>query len=104
VFFSPDDHTNTLCSVGDPLDETRNIINHNLNISHLELEEHIRSLKSRRNELSLISGTAFLIHDDFLYDIERLQRVELVNCRISWDSRFLSVGDLTHKSLRLFNF
>jgi hypothetical protein len=29
------------------------------------------------------------IHEDFLYDTERLQRVELT-CKISWDSRFLT--------------
>ena len=50
IVFSPDD-TNTLCSAGDPLDETRRIIDRN--IAHLE--ESIRALKSRRNELSPIS-------------------------------------------------
>ena len=34
--------------------------------------------------------TAFPIHDDFLYDTERLRRVELINCNISWDSRLLT--------------
>jgi F-box-like len=33
---------------------------------------------------------SFSIHEDFLYDTERLQRVELVNCKISWDSRLLT--------------
>ena len=35
-------------------------------------------------------GTAFSIHEDFLYDIERLQHVELISCKISWDSQFLT--------------
>ena len=36
------------------------------------------------------SGTAFSIHEDFLYDTERLQRVKLINCKISWGSRLLT--------------
>jgi hypothetical protein len=32
----------------------------------------------------------FSIHEDFLCDTERLQRVELINCKISWDSRLLT--------------
>jgi hypothetical protein len=36
------------------------------------------------------SRSAFSIHDDFLYDTERLQRVELISCKISWDSRLLT--------------
>ena len=36
------------------------------------------------------AGTAFSIHEDFLYDTERLQRVELFDCKISWDSRLLT--------------
>jgi hypothetical protein len=45
------------------------------------------------------SGTTFSIHDDFLYDTERLQRVELTNCKISWDSRLLT--GLTYLNLQL---
>ena len=45
------DHTNTLCSAGDSLDETRSIIDRNI----ARLEESNRALKSRRNELSPIS-------------------------------------------------
>ena len=48
------------------------------------------------------SGTAFSILDDFLCETERLQHVELINCKISWDSRLLT--DLTclrlHDSLK----
>jgi hypothetical protein len=36
------------------------------------------------------SSPAFSIHEDFLYDTENLQRVELINCKISWDSRLLT--------------
>jgi hypothetical protein len=32
----------------------------------------------------------FSVHDDFIYDTERLQCVELFNCKISWDSRLLT--------------
>ena len=35
-------------------------------------------------------GTALSIHEDFLCDTERLQYVELINCKISWDSCFLT--------------
>ena len=36
------------------------------------------------------SGPAFSIDDDFFYDTENLQRVELINCKISWDSPLLA--------------
>ena len=36
------------------------------------------------------AGTAFSIHEDFLCDTERLQSVQLTNCKISWDSRLLT--------------
>ena len=39
---------------------------------------------------SYISGHVFPIHEDFLYDTERLQRVELINCKISWESPLLT--------------
>ena len=35
-------------------------------------------------------GSKFPIHEDFLCDTERLRRVELANCNISWDSRLLT--------------
>ena len=35
-------------------------------------------------------GNVFSIDEDFLYDTERLQRVKLINCKISWDSRLLT--------------
>ena len=50
IDFYPDD-TNTLCSAGDSLDETRSIIDRNIT----RLEESIRALKSHKNELSPIS-------------------------------------------------
>ena len=50
IHFSAED-TNTLCSAGDSLDEMRSIIDRNI----ARLEESIRALKSRRNELSPIS-------------------------------------------------
>ena len=45
------DNTNTSCSAGNPLDEMRSIIDRDI----ARLEESIRALKSRRNELSPIS-------------------------------------------------
>ena len=36
------------------------------------------------------SDTPFSILDDFLCDTERLQHVDLINCKISWDSRLLT--------------
>ena len=36
------------------------------------------------------TGTAFSIPEDFLYDTNRLQHVELTNCKISWDSPLLT--------------
>jgi F-box-like len=39
---------------------------------------------------SPLPGNAISIHEDFLYDTERLKRVELFNCKISWDSRLLT--------------
>ena len=36
------------------------------------------------------SETVFSIHEDFLCDTERLQCVELINCKISWDSLLLT--------------
>ena len=53
-FFPPDDtnlNTVTSCSAGDPLDVTRSTIDRDI----ARLEESIRALKSRRNELSPIS-------------------------------------------------
>ena len=44
------------------------------------------------------AGFGFLIHEDFLYDTEHLQRVELINCKISWESRLLT--GLTHLTLQ----
>jgi hypothetical protein len=44
----------------------------------------------RSDSLLRCVETIFSIHEDFLYDTERLQRVELINCKISWDSRLLT--------------
>ena len=37
-----------------------------------------------------LSGTEFSIPEDFLYDTERLQCVELIKCKINWDSGLLT--------------
>ena len=47
--------------------------------------------------LELLFGTTFSIDEDFLYDTERLQHVELIDCEISWDSQLLT--GLTRLSL-----
>jgi hypothetical protein len=60
------------------------------------LEDIFRDLPKSAPQLHTLcirpfsSGPAFSIHDDFLYDTENLQRVELINCKISWDSRLLT--------------
>jgi hypothetical protein len=63
------------------------------------LEEIFRDLPKSAPQLHTLcigscslgfSGTAFSIHEDFLYNTECLQRVELISCKISWDSRFLT--------------
>ena len=64
----------------------------------LILEEIFRDLPKSAPQLhtmciqsqSLSPGTTFSIHEDFLYDTERLRRVELINCKIGWDSKFLT--------------
>ena len=58
-----------------------------------KLKEIFRDLPKSAPQLHALcisSLTAFSIHDDFLYDTENLQHVELINCKISWDSRFLT--------------
>ena len=68
-------------------------------IPELILEEIFRDLPKSAPQLHTLcirsywfrfSGTAFSIHEDFLCDTERLQHVELINCKISWDSRLLT--------------
>jgi hypothetical protein len=60
------------------------------------LEEIFRDLPKsapQLHTLRIISQSfhsACSIHEDFLYDTERLQCVELANCKISWDSRLLT--------------
>ena len=63
----------------------------------LRLEETLRDLPKSAPQLHTLcidslrySGTAFSIHEDFLCDTEHLQRVELINCKICWDSRLLT--------------
>ena len=69
------------------------------------LEEIFRDLPRSAPQLHTLcitprhfSGPAFSIHEDFLYDTERLQCVKLINCEISWDSRLLN--GLTHLTLQ----
>ena len=60
------------------------------------LEKILRDLPKSAPQLhtlciQLFSGAAcFSIDEDFLYDTERLQCVELTNCKISWDSQLLT--------------
>ena len=74
----------------------------NLNgISGSTLEEIFRDVPKSAPQLHTLcigaggnsfhySGTGFSIHEDFLYNTERLQRVELIRCKISWDAGFLT--------------
>ena len=60
------------------------------------LEEIFRDLPKSAPQLHTLCidsrsfPSTFSIHEDFLYDTERLRHVELVNCNISWDSRLLT--------------
>ena len=65
----------------------------------LTLEEIFRDLPKSAPQLHTLCirshslcfvGTAFSIHEDFLHDTVRLKRVELIKCKISWDSRLLT--------------
>ena len=63
------------------------------------------ALQLRTLRISSCYGTAFSIHEDFLCDTERLQHVELNNCKISWDSRLLTgLTRLTLHYLKKANF
>jgi hypothetical protein len=56
-------------------------------IPRLVLKEIFRDLPKSAPQLhTLCIG----FHEDFLYDTERLQRVELYDCEISWDSHLLT--------------
>ena len=76
-------------------------------ISPLILEEIFRDLPKSAPQLrtlcikSCYPGTPFLIGEDFLDDTERLQHVDLLNCKISWGSRLLT--GLTRLTLEIWN-
>jgi hypothetical protein len=64
----------------------------------MKLEEIFRDLPKSAPQLHTLCigsysfrdvGPAFSIRKDFLHDTERLHRVELTNCKISWDSPLL---------------
>ena len=72
-----------------------------IGIPKLTLEKIFRNLPKSAPQLHTLcigvgghsfqyTGIGFSIHDDFLYDTERLQCVELTRCKISWDSRLLT--------------
>jgi hypothetical protein len=70
------------------------------------LEEVFRNLPKSAPQLHTLcigshwlvsDGVAFSIYEDFLYDTERLRHVELISCKLSWDSRLLT--GLTRLSL-----
>ena len=50
----------------------------------------LHTLCIRSHLLRYAAETGFSIDEDFLYDTERLRRVELINCNISWDSQLLT--------------
>ena len=55
-----------------------------------DLPKAAPQLHTLRIDSPRFSENVFSIQEDFLYDTERLQRVELIRCKISWDSRLLS--------------
>ena len=67
-----------------------------------EIFRHVPKSAPQLHTLCLASrfyhGPVFSIHEDFLYNTDRLQRVKLINCEISWDSRLLT--GLTHLFLQ----
>ena len=70
-------------------------------IPGFKLEEIFRDLHKSAPQLHTLcigGSTTFSIHEDFLHEAERLQRVELSNCNISWDSQLLT--GLTYLSLQ----
>ena len=58
------------------------------------LEEYFRDCPKSAPQLHTLyissDGKAFSIDDDFLYDTELLRHVELINCKISWNSQLLT--------------
>jgi hypothetical protein len=102
-------NTKTIETVRSCLHEMNRVGEINLSeIPELILEEIFRDLPKSAPQLHTLcirsywfrfSRTAFSIHEDFLYDTERLQRVELINCKISWDSRLLT--GLTHLTIEV---
>ena len=79
-------------------------------IPQLTLEEIFQDLPRSAPQLHTLcirsyyfrSGSAFQIHEDFLYDTERLKSVELSNCKISWESRLLT--GLTRLTIEVEDF
>ena len=66
-------------------------------ISGLKLEEIFRDVPKSAPQLHTLCIERYSPHfpiysidEDFLCDTERLQRVELINCEISWDSQLLT--------------
>ena len=97
------DNTNTSCSTNDPFAETRSIIDRD--IAHLE--ENIRALKSRRNELSPISrlpvevlcNVFSLIENDGIFHLNRSPESWTNFSHVSqhWRSSALSAPELWTK-------
>jgi F-box-like len=67
-----------------------------------DLPRSAPQLHTLRISTGYFSETAFPIHEDFLYDTERLKCVELNNCKISWDSRLLT--GLTRLTIEVGDF
>jgi hypothetical protein len=72
----------------EPCRGTKSILN-----SGIDIEGNLPGSAPQLHTLCIGSPSlrsAYSIHEDFLYDTERLQCVELINCKISWDSRLLT--------------
>jgi F-box-like len=76
-------------------------------VSGLIWEDLFRGLPKSAPQLRKLcfqnySSTTFSIPEDFFYDTDRLRRVKLINCKISWGSRLLTgLSRLTlNKSLK----
>jgi F-box-like len=82
-----------IATVRSCLNEMNRVEKLNLSVDPGLLEEISRDLPKSAPQLHTLrigSSFTFSMDEDFFYDTERLQRVELSNCKISWDSKLLT--------------
>ena len=100
--FSKHSSRPTIETVRSCLNEMNRVEELGLNAEACVLEKIFRDPSKsapQLHTLCIVSSYTFSMYEDFFHDTERLRRVELSNCRISWDSRLLT--GLTCLSLSL---